>query len=366
MADPSWSEATRRRWFLGVLSASALSVVWLLWPFLDVLVFAAVVAVVAQPLHDALSRRLGGRRLVAAVVTASAFASLVLFPISVVFYRFVREGIGVARSGLEWMRSGGFEASWDNAQDSWSQRVPAVIRDLAPEDVDIAAALADPLRDMVTASLSTASGWLPGLLEGLALGVVDIVLFVFAVVTFLAEGPAIRDFVLRLSPLDARYEQRLLDVFQEFAGNIVMGTLIVATLQGAAATAGYMMVGLPRAGFFGIATGMAAFVPLVGTAIIAVPACIYIGITQSVGMGLGLAAYAVVVVGLIDNLLRPLLIRGSARIHPLLIFLAVFGGLRGFGLAGVLVGPVAVAFFLALARAHFEEQDALQPQDADA
>lgn len=366
----SWSKDVQDRWFFYVLGASSLSMVWLVWPYLDVLLFALVTATVSWPLQDALSERMasvgllrstlgrvGGIPLWSALLV-SLFVFLVVFaPLTAILLSFVRQAIGVVQMGAEWVSSGRLDALLADARKDVQAMLDgfAPIQGMLPEDTDPVSMVAGPLREGVSSGLGALSNVLPRLLGGVATGIIDAILFVFTVVTLLAEGPRLLGFFYRLSPLDDRYEARLVGVFREFAINMVIGSFATAAAQGVAASLGFWFFGVPNALFFGVLTAIGSFVPVIGTGIIVVPAVLYVGAQVGTYEALGLLVYAVVVIGSVDNLLRPLFMRGSSAIHPLLIFIAVFGGMAWMGVTGVLVGPVLVAFFLALNRIHDEE-----------
>lgn len=352
MNEP-WPQATKDRWFLGALALGAFGVVWLLWPFFEVLVYAAVVAVVAEPLHRRLTQRLRGHRTLAAVLTAVAFALLVAVPLAALVFAFARQAFLFATQGLQWVSDGHLATQIALLEAEINARIASASGGRAA--AVRFPALGDALQEAVTTALSITSGLLPQVLSGLASAVIGLVIFVFSVVTLLAEGPRLAAFVSALTPLDDRYESQLIAVFREFAFNMVVGVFVVALAQGLTATVGYWLMGVPRPLFFGGLTGLTSFVPVIGTAIVALPLVVWTASTHGFGTALALGAWAVFVVGTVDNVLRPLVIRGSSNIHPLPVFLAVFGGIWWMGIPGALVGPVILAMFLALARIYREE-----------
>jgi predicted PurR-regulated permease PerM len=195
-------------------------------------------------------------------------------------------------------------------------------------------------------------------------GSIDAVIFVLAVVTFFMEGPRALQAATRLSPMDDAYEERLFFVFREFANNLVIGSIATAAIQGAVAAVGYGLAGVERILFAGILTGVFSFFPLVGTAVVWIPVSIWVFLNEGAGWAAFVVVWSLVFTGTVDNVVKPLFLRGSSDIHPLMIFLAVFGGLTWMGLPGVLVGPVIVAFFLALYTIYCEDFLGLTPAEA--
>jgi predicted PurR-regulated permease PerM len=214
--------------------------------------------------------------------------------------------------------------------------------------------VAGPIQDGVLAILNAAANTAPRLLGGtVGLGL-DLAIFVFAVLSLYMEGPKVLQVLKNLSPMDDNYEDRLFAVFGEFANNMVLGSLVTAAVQGTVAGIGYAIVGVDRVVFFAMLTGVCAFVPFVGTMIVLVPLAVTVGLHQGIGPCLFLVAWGIGVAQL-DNIIRPLFMRGRTNIHPLLIFLAVFGGIGWLGVPGALIGPVMVACFLALYTIYAED-----------
>jgi predicted PurR-regulated permease PerM len=235
-----------------------------------------------------------------------------------------------------------------------------------PVDFDPLKAVLGPLQEALLFLLNNVGHALPGVLNTLVTGSIQVSIYVFAVLTLFMEGPKVLDAMRRLSPMDDAYEARLFTVFKEFSNNLVIGSLATAALQGTVASIGYTIAGGPRVLFAGILTGVFSFVPVVGTAVVWVPVALYVAFEHGVGWGIFLAAWSALVTGSVDNIVKPMFLRGSSNIHPLLIFLAVFGGLTWMGLPGALIGPVVVAGFLALYTIYCEDYLGIEAQVAEA
>ena len=181
------------------------------------------------------------------------------------------------------------------------------------------------------------------------------VLFGFAIMTlgmfyFLAEGPAMISAVMRLSPLDDRYEFELLSEFDQISRAVVLATLLSAVAQGLLAGIGYYFAGLPSLFFLTILTMVFAMVPFVGATAIWLPACLWLAFFEEGRLvaAIILAIYGVTVVSMADNLIKPIVLHGQSKLHPLLALLSVLGGVKALGPIGILVGPMVVSFLQAL------------------
>lgn len=342
----AWSRLVRERWLLGGLALSALALAVLLAPFLYVLLFAAVVVVVSWPLYERVLGGCGGRRGLAAVLTALLLALVVFVPVAFLVYRFAEQAIAIVGVGVEFVQSGALaeRLAYLGTSTEW---MPGWVERLLPADLDLAAAIGGPLQGWLLGALQTLANAVPALVGGTMSAGIDLALFLLAVVTLYTEGPRLLASIADLSPLEDAYDRRLFGVFTEFANNVVLGTLATAAIQGTVAGLGYAIAGVDRALFFAILTGVFSLVPVVGTVVVWVPLAIATGFEHGVGWGLFLAGWGLAITQL-DNVVRPLFLRGRTDVHPLLVFLGVFGGLAWMGVPGALVGPIVVVFFLAL------------------
>jgi predicted PurR-regulated permease PerM len=166
----------------------------------------------------------------------------------------------------------------------------------------------------------------------------------------LVEGARVVEWASRVSPLDARQTAELTQELRKVTKATVTGILATAIFQGIAAGTGYFFAGIPHAGFFGMLTSLVSFVPGVGTSLVWVPAVGSLWFRDHHTAAVLLALFCLVVVVGAEQVGKPLLMRGQVQMHTGLIFLSLLGGLAMFGLLGILLGPLIVAFFLAMMR----------------
>lgn len=341
-----WSQKTKDWWFFGVLALSTAGVVYLFSAFMYVLMFACVVVVVSWPLYRHTLEACNGHRLPAAVLTVFALGVLIFGPFAILVSLFVQEAIQLVGTGIHYVQSGEL-TRWIEYVTTSVEWMPTWVQRFLPEDFDMQQTIAAPIQDGVLTMLNAAGAAAPRLLGGtVGLGL-DASIFLFSVLTLYMEGPRVLQVIKNLSPMDDSYEDRLFAVFGEFANNLVLGSLVTAVVQGAVAGIGYAIVGVDRVVFFAMLTAVCAFVPFVGTMIVLVPLAITVFLHDGAGSFTFLVLWGLGVAQL-DNIIRPLFMRGRTNIHPLLIFLAVFSGIGWLGLPGALIGPVMVAIFLAL------------------
>ncbi len=355
MTDP-WSKTVRDRWFFAALTLSLVAMCWVLSPYAVVLLLAATATVVTWPVFESMRVWTGGRSGLSAVLTGLVLAVWVLAPLGTLVYLFATEAIIVVQSAIEMIQSGEPEAKGrEYLADFMATEIGQSVQGFLPPGVDPLSAILNPLRDATLVVLNKLGGALPMILNTIVGGSINAVIFIITTMVLYVEGPKILAIMRDLSPMDDRYELRLFEVFREFSQNLVVGSLATMVVQGLIATLGYWIAGLDRVIFLGTLTAVFAFVPVVGAMIVWVPVAIYVFQVSGVSWGIFVCLWSLLLVGTADNVLKPLFLRGSSNIHPVLIFLAVFGGLQMVGLPGALVGPVCVAFFLALYRIYRED-----------
>lgn len=172
-------------------------------------------------------------------------------------------------------------------------------------------------------------------------------LFVFFY--FLKDGPSIKEAMLTWSPLERHETDNVLDRLHDATASMLRGSLIVAICQGVLAGVGFYIFGLPQAALWSLVAGVASLVPIVGTAIVAVPAVFYLFLQADIFNAVGLALWCFFAIGSVDNFILPSVSNPrKGHLHPLLVLLSIIGGIVFFGPIGFLAGPMALSFLYAL------------------
>ncbi|MDP2306687.1 MAG: AI-2E family transporter [Pseudomonadota bacterium] len=344
--------AGRSAAFRILLAAALLGVGWLVHPYFQVLTIAVITAVLASPVHVGALRVLRGRSYTAAVTTTTLLTVGVFVPLAGLAWLLSRELVRIANLVVLSIREGGLDRVLDALDSPW---VAGWLTELGVDRQQLAAALADGVQQVSVGVAGGLAAGLPNFFTQTAGVLLDIVVFYLSVVTLLARGPDILNWVGRVSPLDPRYLQRLFDVFASFARNVVLAGLVCGVLQGFVAAVGYWIAGVDRPFVFGVLTGVLTYVPFVGTALVWVPLTANLALAGDWGRALFVLAWSIIVTASVDNVVRPLIVRGQSGIHPLLILLGVLGGLEWIGIVGVLIGPVLVAMLVTLLTLYTEE-----------
>ena len=173
-------------------------------------------------------------------------------------------------------------------------------------------------------------------------------IFFLSLLYFFKDGIKLRDKIVSISPLSDIDDEMLLARLRTAINAVIRGNLLTAVIQSIVATIGFTIFGVPNPALWGAVAMVAALVPGIGTALVLIPAIIYLFIFSSFGMALGMLGWGMVAVGMIDNLLGPRLMGRGTGLHPLLVFLSVIGGIAFFGPVGILLGPIVISLLVAL------------------
>jgi predicted PurR-regulated permease PerM len=323
-------------------------------PYLDPILIAFILAPMVHPLFRWLRRHLRGRKSLASALTCVLVLLVILGPLAVLGIGLVGQGISSVRAVQDWVQTGNLDralqAKWvTDAQDFLGRALPLV----APDRVDLKGLLLGASGKVGNLLLAKGGALLGG--TGVLLG--KLVLMLFVLFFAVRDGEQLIDGLLHLSPLRAAQEQQLLDRIRSVSKSAILGSFGTAAAQGLAGGVGLWMVGIPGL-FWGSVMAFASLIPVVGTALVWVPASLFLLVTGHIGKAIFLAVWCAVIVGSIDNFLRPALMRGEGHMSTLWIFFSVLGGIQLFGLPGLVYGPLVFglcAVLLYLYRLEFAE-----------
>jgi predicted PurR-regulated permease PerM len=329
----------RRAFLLLLVVLISFVFLWMIRAFLMTILLAALFSGVAYGVHRRIARRLGGREKTAAILTLLLLIILVGTPLLLVAGAVANEALRVndtIRPRLEQLQEPG-------TLDRWLRHVPGY-------------ASIEPYREQILAKAGDLVGSAGGfvfnaLSETTRATVVFIFHFVVLLYTmffFLTDGPRLVHTMLAYLPLADADKERMLEKFVSVTRATLKGTVLIGLAQGVLGGLAFWAVGIEGATFWGTVMTVLSIVPGVGGAIVWVPAAIILIATGSLWQGVGLALFCGLVVGSVDNLLRPILVGRDTKMHELLIFFSTLGGLLAFGAMGFILGPVIAALFLTI------------------
>ncbi|EHR42663.1 MULTISPECIES: AI-2E family transporter [Alishewanella] len=329
-------------------------------PYLGAIVLAFVLSLLCYPVHHWIGSKMPTKPNLAATLSCLLLVLVILVPASLVFAALVQQGLLVTKQIYLWLGQGGAEQL---LQHPYLQQLQALAADKLPGDLLTPRQIIERLSEFAAGfskELLNLSTKMLGDLTGLLF---SFVLMLFVLYFLLRDHDKIVAAIQHYIPLSRSQKDALLSEAKLVARSAVLGSVLTAIAQGLAGGIAMAIVGFPGL-FWGTMMAFASFIPAVGTALIWLPASLYLFFTGDWGWGLFLAGWGVLVVGSIDNVLRPILMQGSSNMSTLLIFLALLGGIQLFGLIGVIYGPIIFALTLVLLRLYtIEFKDFLAQQD---
>jgi len=326
---------------------ATLALAWVLAPFLVVVLAAMVRAIVTYGLYERLAARVG--RHVSATLLTFAVIVVIVAPLTLAGWLAARQVLDLAEGWLQLATQGRLE-----------ELVQERIQDL-PDP--IAAWLAEPstlqtvqssidqaVRDLFGGLLNGVGSVVRDVVSALAEGTMQVGVFVVVLWSLYIEGPALSATLKRVSPLPDPQMDELFHAFEQFAFNVVVGMLATSFGQGAVAALGFWIVGASNVALLGLLTAVGSQVPVVGAAVVWVPMAVSFAVEGRWVAAIFVAVWSLVLTASVDNVVKPFIYRAGLSVHPVLVLLALLGGLLTFGPAGLLMGPLLLVTFLALLR----------------
>jgi predicted PurR-regulated permease PerM len=329
---------------LGVLLVLTLGVsaafVVMIRPFLMALLLAAITASLLYPRFEDLTARLGGRRRFAAVVLILLVLLVIVLPLVGLISLVTAQALRVTHAVTPWAQR--MIEQPDRFTD-WIESQP-LFRHVLPYEDEILQRIAELVRWISSWAVDNLSAATAGTLTFLFLLFVSM----YSLYYFLIHGQKLLDRVLWYLPLKDEDERRLVEKFRSVTRATILGTIVVGVVQGGLAGIALGFAGVPSILFWTVLMMVLSVIPGIGTALVWVPACAWLWFDGHMVAAIVVAAFCAVIVGSIDNILRPRLVGRDTAMPDLLILLSTLGGIGMFGAVGLVIGPVLAAVFLTL------------------
>ncbi len=328
---------TRERLLVLVLAGATVLVGWLCWrlvqPFVPAITWALVLAVLAHPLHERIAGRLK-RPSIAAALAVIAVTVVIALPATLVVRQVGAEAVASVASARKLVDAD----RWKLAIERFPRLAP--LREWVEREVNIP--------DKVQEASGEMARGVRGVLQRAVDIAISVLVTLFLLFYFLRDKRRILRAVERLLPLAPGENEKVREDIRDTISAVVFGTLAVAVVQGTLGGLMFWWLDLPAPLLWGAVMAVLAILPMFGAALVWVPAAAWLAIDGDWDKALLLAAWGTLVVGVIDNLLYPLLVKNKLRMHTVPVFIAVLGGLFAFGATGIVLGPVILAVAIAL------------------
>lgn len=336
--------ALRDTCFVLMLVAVSLAFAWILLPLFGALLWGTAMALVFAPMNQALHRRLGGQRpTLSALISVLVILLLVILPLILVGLSLAQEAASLyARS-----KSGDFSFSTHLQQ--LYDALPAWLTQLLDR---LGVGNLSVLQQKLVAALNQGSQFLAS--KALGLGqdtfdfLVSFVISLYLMFFLLRDGEALLALLRRALPLNDRHKGALGEKFATVIRATVKGNIAVAAVQGALGGLAFWFLDVHAPVLWAVLMAFLSLLPAVGAGLVWAPVALYFLATGEVASGLALIAYGVLVIGLVDNLLRPLLVGKDTKMPDYVVLISTLGGMSVFGLNGFVIGPLIAAMFMAM------------------
>jgi len=311
--------------------------------FLLTFTVAASVALMLAPAQRGLTRGLGGRGGVAASLLVLACVVAILLPLVVFIVILTQQ----ATAAFEWVRPhlepAAFEKLWRKTPPARYPFLMAWVRESSGAAVPAASEALSRLTNAV-------NGFLQLAIVQFVAGLMDTIVFTMLLFFLLRDGPQLRDVLRGISPLTRGQETEILVHLSKTVKGVMQSMVIVPVAQGIVALIGFWVFGMPSPVLMSVFIFFSAMIQLIGTPLVWIPAGLYLFFWASPATGIGMLLYGALVISTMDNIIKPIILKGAAQIHPMLAFLSVLGGLYAFGAKGIIAGPVVLSLVLSAYR----------------
>jgi len=340
--DPSSARADfDRNAFLILLIVLTVAFAWIVWPFYGGVFWGAVLALLFEPLYRRLLVRMRGRRNLAALTTLAIILVIVILPVAAVSISLVREAAGLyhrIKGGQ--VDVGSYFSHFIAVLPAWATELLEWlgVDDLAAAQAKLTAAITQRSQALTARALDFGQDALDVLIA--------FVIAMYLLFFLLRDGDEVAREIRDAIPLATPAKERLLERFTTVVRATVKGNVLVAAAQGALGGLAFWALGVHAPILWAVVMGFLSLLPAVGAALIWGPVAVYLLAVGHVWQGIALVAFGTFVIGLIDNVLRPILVGADTQLPDYVILVSTLGGLAVIGLNGFVIGPLIAAMFV--------------------
>lgn len=331
------------RTFLFLLAAVSIAFLWLLWPFYGAVFWGTILAIIFAPLHRRILLRLHKRRNLAALLTLLLCILIAILPVIVLTGSLVQEGTALYQQ----VKSGhlNFGAYFEQIMNALPPSIHSLLDRFDLSDFR-------SLQEKLSAGAMQGSQYLAT--QAFSIGqdtfqfVISFGIMLYLLFFLLRDGAQLSRRITRAVPLSEAYKRHLARKFTTVIRATVKGNVAVAATQGLLGGLAFWFLGIQGALLWGVLMGFLSLLPAVGAALIWVPVAVYFLVTGAIWQGVGLVIFCVVVIGMVDNIMRPILVGKDTKLPDYMILISTLGGMALFGLNGFVIGPLIAALFTAV------------------
>src|SRR5688572_1725691 len=334
--------ALEDRTFLWVVVVVSVAFAWILWPYAGAILWAVIGAILFVPLYRRLVTRMRQRRTPAALVTLAVIVVVIILPLTAITSLLVQEATSVyARIQSGELNVGAYFRQVFSALPDWvgTQRNRYGLMNL------------NDVQERLSAFLLRSSQFLAAHALNIGQNTFDFIVNLFVppslLVFLLLDGDVLGRRIRDAVPLRAQQRQALFEKFTIVIRATVKGNIVVAVIQGVLGGLIFWFLGLHAPALWGALMAILSLLPAVGTALVWFPVAVYLLATGDTWQGIVLIAWGVLIIGLVDNVMRPVLVGKDIKMPDYVVLVSTLGGLAVFGVNGFVIGPLIAAMFMA-------------------
>lgn len=326
-----------------LLAVVSVGLLWILMPFFGAILWGMIIALVFEPLHQKILPRVWQRPNLAATLTLLIVLLVVIVPFAIITTTLAIEAAGLFRQ----LKSGELQplVYFKSVFDSLPPWLAEFLGRLGLDSFDT-------LQERLNAALTQGAQWMAG--QAISLGqvtfdfTIQLGITLYLAFFLIRDGAEMVQEARRLLPLAPAHTLLLFEKFKTVILATIKGNLLIAIIQGALGGLAFWFLGVTGAVLWAVLMAFLSLVPAVGASLVWLPFSIYFFISGAFWQGVGLAAYGVMVIGLVDNLLRPMLVGKSTRLPDYMVMITTLGGMSVIGVNGFIIGPLIAAMFMAI------------------
>jgi predicted PurR-regulated permease PerM len=328
--------------FLALFLVSCFLLGWLLWPFLSVIILAAVVTGIFNPVYRFLNRKFSPT--ISSLITCLIIFFVLFIPVSVFVGILANEAYDMYLGAKGALLSNPFKELIENS------KIVERINDIL---ANFGITITGDEANRAIAELGRAVGlYLYQQARSMTANIfnflVDFFFMLLIIFYLLIDSQRLVAFIVKLSPLPDDQDEKLFQKFKDMAGAILVGNGLGGLIQGTLGGAVFAICGFQSPFLWGVIMALLAFLPIVGIGAVFLPAAIYLFLQGRIGTGIFFVVFYAVLSGGVEYFFKPKLVGQRIQMHTLLVFLAIIGGLKLFGILGIIYGPLVVTAFLTL------------------
>ncbi len=341
--DSASVRALENKTFLLLIVIVTLAFGWILWPFYGAVFWATVLAILFAPLFRRLAKLMRQKRTPAALATVAIILVLVILPSAMIAGMLLQEGqalYGRIQSG---------EVDFRRYAQQIMDAVPPWIATLLDR---FGLTSLGAVQERLSAGLMKSVQFLGK--NALNIGqntlefVVSFFIMLYVLFFLLRDGTALARRIKAAIPLDPALQVNLSGKFANVIRATIKGNIVIALMQGALGGLIFWLLGIQAPILWAVVMAFLSLLPAVGTALVWLPVAVYLLVTGEAWQGITLIVYGVLVIGLVDNIVRPILVGKETKLPDYIVLLSTLGGIAIFGLNGFVIGPVIAAMFIAV------------------